>query len=173
MKRSILLVLSSLLLLPLPAMAKPTTIFDGKLATGFDMGINTSGGVTNWATVKGGEICLSYPAGQKWGALFITVGKPKATGRTGKDFSAFKKLSLELKGSAGKETVLVGIKDAANPDNGKETRLPAVLTTAYKKFEFPLTSFKTANLKTIYVPIELAFTNKPANVCVKQIQYID
>lgn len=173
MKRQILLLLSGFLLLPLPAIAAPLTIFNGKLSDGFDMGINTSGGVVNWATVKDGEICLNYPTGQKWGALFITIGKPKAVSRSSKDMSAYKKLSLELKGKVGKESVLVGIKDATDPDNGRETRIPTTLTTSYKKFEFPLSSFKTADLKTIYVSTELIFAGKPANVCVRQIQYLD
>lgn len=173
MKRQILLFLSSLLLLPLPAIAAPLPIFNGKLLEGFDMGINTSTGKTNWATVKNGEICLNYPAGQKWGVLYITNGRPANTQRSGKDLSAFKKLSLELKGKVGKESVLVGIKDATDLDNGKETKLPVTLTTSYKKYEFLLSSFKTADLKTIYIPIQLAFSDKPATVCVRQIQYLE
>jgi hypothetical protein len=173
MKRKIFLLLSSLLLVPLPAIATPLTVFNGRLSTGFDMGINTSGGKVNWATVKGDEICLNYPSGQKWGALFITVGKPRDSGRAGKDMSSFKKLTFEIKGTVGKESVSVAIKDATDPDNAKETRIPISLTTAYKKFEFPLSRFKTADLKTIYIPLELVFSEKPANICVRQIQYLD
>jgi hypothetical protein len=173
MKCKILLFLSSLLLLPLPAFATPLIIFNGSLSTGFDMGINTSGGKVNWATVKNNEICLNYPSGQKWGALFITVGKPRDSGRSGKDLSSFKKLTLEIKGTVGKESVLVAIKDASDPDTAKETRIPISLTSGYKKFEFPLSRFKTADLKTIYVPLELVFSDKPANICVRQIQYLD
>jgi hypothetical protein len=172
MKSKILLILS-IFLLPLPAFATPLTIFNGSLSPGFDMGINSSGGKVDWATVKNNEICLNYPSGQKWGTLFITVGKPRDTGRSGKDISSFKKLAFEIKGTVGKESVLVAIKDASDPDNAKETRIPISLTTTYKKFEFPLSRFKTADLKTIYVPLELVFAEKPANICVRQIQYLD
>jgi hypothetical protein len=170
--QALLFVTALSLLAPLGVSAASLTIFDGKLSSGLDMGVNTSGGVTNWTTVKNGEMCMNYPAGQKWGAVFITVGKPTNPPRSGKDMSAYKQISLELKGKVGKESVLIGLKDASDRDDGKETRIPAAnLTTSYKKFDFPLASFKSADLKSIYVPIELVFTGKPTSICVRNIQF--
>ena len=47
-----------------------------KLAEGFDMGVNTSGGRTDWLTQEVGAMKMAYPAQQSWGAVFVTVGKP-------------------------------------------------------------------------------------------------
>jgi hypothetical protein len=155
------------------AIAAPLVIFDGKLSAGFDMGLNTANGTTNWATTKGNELCLNYPGGQKWGALFITEGKPKNPPRTGRDLSTYRQISMELRSQSGKDSIQVGVKDANDPDNGKETLVKIVnIPTKSKKYEFPLSSFKTADLKQVYVPLELVFGSKAANVCVKNIQYL-
>src|ERR1039457_6398131 len=49
------------------------------LTSGFDMGVNSSGGKTDWLKRDFGQNCLkmSYPYGQSWGAVLVTVGMPK------------------------------------------------------------------------------------------------
>jgi hypothetical protein len=154
--------------------ASPGAIFVGdKLATGYDLEVNTSGGLTNWVTVKSGEICMAYPSGQSWGAVFITVGKPTQPPRLGKDLSNYHQLSLELRGQAGGESVSIGIKDKNQPDDGSETKVPVSgLTTDWKTFTFPLSKFTGAHLHNLYVVIEFVFAGKPATVCARNIQYL-
>jgi len=145
----------------------------GQLAPGFDMGVNTSGGLTNWVTVRNGAICMTYPRGQSWGAVFITVGMPTQPPRPGKDLSRYHQLSLELRGQVGSQSVSIGIKDKNQPDNGSETKvLVSHLTTSWRPFAFPLSKFKCANLHQLYVVIEFVFANKPESVCARNIQYL-
>ncbi len=161
-----------------PPVATPTVspgaIFVGNtLAPGYGMGVNTSGGLTNWVTVTGGEISMAYPSGQSWGAVFITVGNPTQPPRPGKDFSNYTQLSLELRGQAGGESASIGIKDNTQPDTGTETKVPVSgLTTDWKPFVFPLSEFKGANLHKLYVVIEFVFANTPETVYARNIQYL-
>ncbi len=156
------------------AMAAPLTVFNGKLSPGFDMGIDSEKGTRNWATAGKDGICLDYPGGQRWGAMFVTVGKPKNPPRPQRDFSAYRTLSLELKGKTGKESVAIGIKDNTDPDNGKEARAIANnVPKSWKKYQFPLSVFKTADLKNLYVPLQLVFGQQPTSLCVRNIQYLD
>ncbi|MGQ9866069.1 MAG: hypothetical protein ACUVSQ_07250 [Pseudanabaenaceae cyanobacterium] len=151
----------------------PITVFgDRSLSPGFDFGLDTANGTRNWAQVGNNGLCLNYPGGQTWGAAFITVGAPRRTGRTGRDFSAARTLSFEMRGQRGNESVQVSIKDATDADNGQETRIPvANLTTAWKPYDIPLAQFRTADLRTVYVPFQVVFGNAPANVCVRNIRY--
>jgi hypothetical protein len=153
--------------------ASPGAIFVGDtLVTGYNMGANTSGGLTNWVTVKSGEICMAYPSGQSWGSVFITVGKPIQPPRPGKDLSNYHQLSLELRGQVDTESVSIGIKDKSQLDDGSETKVPVFdLTTDWKPFTFPLSKFTGANLHTLYVVIEFVFAGTPATVCARNIQY--
>jgi hypothetical protein len=162
---------------PPPPVATPTVppgaVFWGDtLASGYGMGVNTSGGLTSWVTVTNGEICMAYPSGQSWGTVFITVGNPTQPPRPGKDLSAYHQLSLELRGQAGGESVSIGIKDNKHPDNGTETKVPVSgLTTNWQTFAFPLSRFKGADLHNLYVVIEFVFAGIPATVCARNIQY--
>jgi hypothetical protein len=169
----IYLALLSNLFVAANAFAAPLVVFDGKLSTGLDMGLNTANGTTNWATVKDNQLCLKYPGGQKWGALFITEGKPKNQPRTGRDLSSYKQISMELQSKSGKDGLQVGIKDSTDPDNGKESLVKVDnIPTQWKKYDFPLTSFKSADLKKVYVPLELVFGSKAADVCIRNVQYL-
>lgn len=164
---------------PSPPKATPTptpspgAIFVGDtLAPGYDMGVNTSGGRTSWVTVENGEICMAYPGGQ-WGAVFITVGKPKQPPRPGKDFSPYHQLSLELRGQTGGESVSIGIKDNNQPDDGSETKVTqAGLTTDWQPDTFPLSQFTGADLHNLYVVIEFVFADTPETVCARNIEYL-
>lgn len=56
---------------------QPHVIYYGTvLAAGYNLGVNTSGGQTNWVSDQNGHMCLSYPPNQAWGTVFITFGTP-------------------------------------------------------------------------------------------------
>jgi LysM repeat protein len=145
------------------------------LASGLNMGVDTSNGRFDWVTDMNGSLCMNYPSGQDWGAVFITVGEPTQPPRPSLDFSGYETLSLELRGGSGGETVSIGIKDNTDPDNGSETKLRVTnLTTEWQTFTFPLSSFSTADLSNLYVVTEFVFAaGTPAeNVCFRNIQYL-
>lgn len=157
---------------PAPTSVPPYLVFsDGKLSKGLDMGVNTSGGLTNWVDVNRGEMCMAYPGGQ-WGAVFITVGKPVPPGnRPGKDFTAYKTLSIDIKGAQGNEYVLIGLKDKDMPDDGSENKVGINLGNEYQTSSIPLTKFD-ADLNKLYVVVEFVFENTPEKICVNNIQFL-
>lgn len=146
-----------------------------ELAAGYDMGVNTSGERTDWVTNKDGAICMAYPSGQQWGAVFITMGEPTNPPRPGQDLSNYQTLSLELRGEKGGEQVWIGLKDNEDPDDGTETkRLVSNLTTEWQPFTFPLSDFETADLTKLYVVTEFVFEpgTSAETVCFRNIQYL-
>lgn len=145
----------------------------GSLEPGYDMGVDSSGGLTDWVTVSGKEICMAYPSGQAWGAVFITIGKPTNPPRPSQDLSEYKKLSIELRGADGGESILVGIKDNTQPNDGSETKYHVTnLTTGWTTVEIPLMEFTGADLKRLYVVTEFVFENISETVCVRNIRYL-
>jgi len=161
---------------PVPAAVPPHPIYVGAaLSPGYDMGVNTSHGRTDWVSDMNGHICMSYPAGQDWGAVFITVGRPTNFDRPGRDLSGYQTLALELRGGVGGEQVWVGLKDSTDPDDGRETKIRVSgLTPEWQTFTFPLSSFDTASRDRLYVVTEFVFeTGTPAEtVCFRNVQYL-
>jgi len=155
---------------------QPHSIYYGpRLADGYDMGVNTSGGLTDWVTDMGGYMRMAYPSGQSWGAVFITVGPPTAPPRPGKDLSSYQTLSLELRGEVGGEDVWIALKDKYDPDNGSETKiLVPNLTTDWQTFTFPLLNFVNADLRQLYVVTLFVFEpGTPAEtVYFRHIRYL-
>jgi exo-beta-1,3-glucanase (GH17 family) len=155
---------------------QPHWIYYGpRLADGYDMGVNTSGGLTNWVTDMGGYIRMAYPSDQSWGAVFITVGPPTDYFRPGKDLSSYRTLSLELRGEVGGEEIWIGLKDNTDPDDGSERKILASnLTTDWQTFTFPLSAFYTADLSRLYVVTEFVFepSTPSETVYFRHIQYL-
>jgi hypothetical protein len=145
------------------------------LTPGYDMGVDTSGGLTDWVTDMNGFICMAYPGSQAWGAVFITVGLPVDPPRPSKDLSSYQTLSLELRGGVGGEYVSVGLKDNTDLDDGRERKMQvSKLTPDWQTFTFPLASFDTADLTKLYVVTEFVFEpGTPAEtICFRHIQYL-
>ena len=145
------------------------------LASGYDMGVDTSGGRTSWVTDMNGHMCMAYPSGQAWGAVFITVGEPTDTDRPSQDLSNYQTLSLELRGEDGGEQVWIGLKDNTDLDDGEEKKIPVSnLTTNWQTFTFSLSSFYTADLTRLYVVTEFVFDSEmpTETICFRNIQYL-
>jgi hypothetical protein len=160
-----------------PTRAKAIDILlNGKLSKGYDLGLNSSAGRTDWLEViKGdtGEICMRYPSGQTWGAVFIGVEKITPPPRAAKDFTGYRTLSVELRGQLGNERIEVGLKDNEDPDNGTETKRQVRLTKAYKRHTLPLSRFTTADLSKLHIVTEFVFTgDQPLTVCARSIRYL-
>ena len=146
---------------------------DGKLAPGYDMGVNTSGGRTGWVDVRDSVMYMDYPGGQSWGAVFITVGKPTDLNRPCVDVSQFRALRIELKGKNGGEAVDVGLKDNTDPDDGSETKITlGSLQQDWQVREIELSRFRTADLHKLYVMTEFVYAGTPQSVYVRKIEFI-
>ena len=142
------------------------------LSPGFDMGVNSSGGNTHWLTNEGKDMKMSYPAGASWGAVFITVGKPKDPPRPSQDFAAFDTLLVEMKGEAGGEQLDIGLKTSDQPDDGSETKLPLRLTSEWHTYTFPLKEFSGTDLRKLYVVAECVFSGANAQTAyLRKVQY--
>ena len=144
-------------------------IYDGRLNTGYDMLTATSGSVQGWTTNEDGYLHMTYPAGQAWGAVVVTYGKPKDPPRPGKDISQFDTLSVEMRGLRGGEVVEVGMKDNLDPDDGTEAKVARVMTREWTNYKIPLQSFRTADLTKSYVIIEFVFGKKSVTVDCRNI----
>jgi exo-beta-1,3-glucanase (GH17 family) len=153
----------------------PIHIYSGEaLRPGLEMGVDTSGNQFNWVENQHGIMRASYPVDQNWGVIFITVGKPARRGfRQSMDFHQYRFLTVEMRGKTGGEVVSIGIKDNAQLDNGKETKIPVQLTSQWKTYIFDLQSFAPANLNNIYIPIEFVFESASAEmVYFRNVQYL-
>src|SRR5882672_8055545 len=63
----------------------------GQLTQGFDEGVNSSRGVTNWVTLDSsvGAQKMSCPAGQDWCAMFVVSQKVADPPRPSTDLSSY------------------------------------------------------------------------------------
>lgn len=166
------------------ANSKPSSSFaqvDGdvlagaKLGSGFDVGVNTSEGRHDWLSVNREERHwkLAYPSGQYWGAVFITVGKPTAPPRPGRDFSGYEALSIEMKAGTDTNTISIGIKSSTQPDDGSEKKMSFKVVPEWKTYKFPLTRFEGTDLRNLYVVAEFLFEDSNAQtVYVRNIKYL-
>jgi uncharacterized protein (TIGR03437 family) len=148
-----------------------------QLASGLNLGINTSGGLTNWLTQEPpppapGDLKMVYPGGQAWCAMFVTFGTPVNPPRPGTDLSGYQTLIVEISGDPG-TTIDVGVKDATQPDDGTEAKVTLPVTSNWTTYAIPLSQLPGANLKDIYVLCEFVFAGgpQPQTVRVRAITY--
>jgi len=146
---------------------------NGALKPGFDMGVNSSAGKTNWVTPDpaGGSQKMSCPAAQDWCAVFVVTGKVVNSGRQGTDVSGYNTLLVDLKGDSGR-IIHIGIKDVNQPDDGTEQKVDVLLTTNWRTYAIPLTRFSRANLKSVYVMCEFVWdANSPWTASMRNIAF--
>lgn len=153
---------------------KRDILIDSNLTKGFDMGIDSSGKKEKWLSREPEYTKISFPAYQEWAAVFITVGKPAAFPRNKwVDFSAYKTLSVEMKGEKGGELVEIGMKSNIQADDGTETKMTVKLTPEWKTYTFPLTDFVGTDLTHLYVVTEFVYNDQtPQTVYFKNIKVV-
>lgn len=143
-----------------------------KLTEGFDMGVDTDKNQTDWLKDEESSFRLSYPARQKWGAVFITAGPPVDPPRPGLDLSRYKFLVLEMRGAVGGEKVFVGIKSNTQPDNGSEVKVEETLGAEWQSYRYPLARFVRADSRKLYVVAEFVFSGGAATaIWVRRVSY--
>ncbi len=142
-----------------------------RLAEGFGVGVTSSGNRTDWLIQDGDAMKMAYPSQQAWGAVFVTFGRPTTPPRPSVDLSAFATLLIEVRGDPG-TTIEIGIKDSIQPDDGTEQKAIMPVFANYRTYAIPLTKFKRADLKRVYVAAEFVFSGPQAQtVWVRRIKY--
>lgn len=152
-----------------------------QLAPGLDIGINTSGNLTNWLTPEPpppspGDLKMVCPAAQQWCAMFITDGPAISTyPRPGLNLSQYQTMIVTIEGDAG-TTIQIGMKDATQPDDGTETKVTLPVTSTWTSYAIPLSAFAAPvvahgnyviNLNEIYIPCEFVFAGGSQTQTVK------
>jgi hypothetical protein len=117
------------------------------------------------------EIVFQVPE-MPWATAYYRNPSNVLEDRQTKDFSAYRALSLELKGNLEGQTVQVAIQDDTDPDDGTESRVPLTLTTDWERYEIPLSEFKTADLTRLFVVASFVFEKKAHNISVRNIEYL-
>lgn len=152
----------------------PDVYVDGVLAPFFDIGVASSGGVTDWLRAEDTQLNFDYPAGQSWGSVFLYVSTSDRKEKQTKDYSTYRKIVLELKGAKGNERLTFGLKDNTDPDDGSEQTVPLTLGPDWQQYEFELTDFTTADLSNLYVVALFSFEGgEQVSINVRNIQFID
>ena len=157
-----------------PQDTKKDIMINSSLTKGFDMGVDSSGHVEKWVRKLPEYFEIAFPAYQEYAFVFITVGKPADPPRNKwMDFSAYKTLSIDMRGEKGGELVEIGIKSNIQPDDGTETKITQKLTPDWKTYTFPLAEFKGADLSHLYVVTEFVYNDKnPQTIHVKNIKML-
>jgi hypothetical protein len=166
---------------PAPPEGQVLLVYAGTtLSPGFDMGVATGGGRADWVTDHEGYMEAAYPAGQQWGAIFLTKGPPSGDEdfRQTLDASSFNYLVLDLKGAAGGEKVALGVKTASDPDNGLEPKHPVGdLTTNWQTVSVPLAELVRApkypadRFGKLYVVCELVFGRDAETIFFRNVRF--
>lgn len=149
-------------------------MINSSLARGFDMGVDSSDHVKKWVRKLPEYLEIAFPAYQEWAVVFITVGKPVDPPRSKwVDFSAYKTLSIDMRGEKGGELVEIGIKSNIQEDDGTETKITVKLIPEWKTYTFSLTEFQGADVSHLYVVAEFVYNNKhPQTIHVKNIKML-
>jgi hypothetical protein len=161
-----------------PSQADALDVMVGtKLSGGFGLGVNCESQKRDWLTKKEGEfMIMSFPSNEDWCAVFITVGPPNQRLKDGRQFRAlsdFKVFTVDMKGAVGKEQLEIGIKTNTQEDDGTETRIPVILTSEWKTYQFQLDRFVGTALGRLYVVAEFVYTgSKPQTVFFRNIKYL-
>ncbi|MGH2493216.1 MAG: glycosyl hydrolase family 17 protein [Ktedonobacteraceae bacterium] len=168
--------LSNMLPTPTPATLAQRSyrdVYVNGLASGFVVGLDTSGHQHQWLTTNNGTLVLTYPANQQWGALFISVGPSVPLGhRPSIDLSAYRSLVVDLRAAVDEQCVRIGVKDKNQPDNGSETTVRQCLTTRWSTITLPLDAFTGADLSHLYIVFEVLFQGlASATLDMRNIRY--
>ena len=108
----------------------------------------------------------------EWATCYYRNPSNAMVERPTKDFSHYTSLKLELKGAHGGEIVFIALKDAEDSDYGTESRVPLTLSNKWETYDIPLSEFKTANLKELFVVASFIFLGGEQKMSVRNIEYI-
>jgi hypothetical protein len=133
-----------------------------RLAEGFSLGVDSSGGRRDWVSSEGeANLLMQYPSGQSWGAVLITVGAVSELQT--RDMSAYQALTFEISGDPG-VTVGVGVKDTTGTGE-HEAKANITVSSDWRTYSIPLSQLTGAvDLTRIHVVALFAFSGAQAHV---------
>lgn len=138
----------------------------------FDIGIDTSNQRRDWLTAELGDLKFAFPAGQAWGAAFITPGQAVDRSRPSVDMSIYDTLIVEMRADTPGTRIEIGVKTNTQADDGTETKIAWYLSTDWEIRSFPLSMFRGADPARLYVVTEIVFSASTAQtVYLRTIKY--
>ena len=117
------------------------------------------------------EFIVNVPENE-WSVVYFRNPTNSLIEKPVKDYSSYKTLKLELKGDKGGETVSIALKDANDPDDGSETRIPLTLSDKWETYEIPLSEFKTADLQELFIVASIIFIGDAQKINIRNIEYL-
>lgn len=149
-------------------------LINGKIPSDFDVIYAQSSNVFySGITLKDGAMIITYPENTyNWGFPYFTIGALNDRVKE-MDFSKYEMLTLEMKGAIGGEKFELSMQDKYDtPEDGNLSSVYITLTQNWKTYEIPIKKFKTADKKTISVPLGFLFIgNEGRRIYVKSIQF--
>jgi hypothetical protein len=153
----------------------PMVYVNGRIGDGFDLGVASSGGRSDWITIDSLNRCLHavYPAGEQWGSLFFTAGVPRDTFPNWMDFNSYATLRFRIRGTQGFESVNIGLKDIYNSIPRASLTIPITgLTTDWRDCPISVREFNPINIRQLHVVAEFIFGQDPESIEIKDVQYL-
>lgn len=149
-------------------------MIQGQLTPGFDEGVNSSAGITNWVNPNPADNSqkMSCPPNQAWCAMWLSYG-PTLSGfpRPGIDMSSYSTMLVELRGDSTK-TITIGVKDNTHADDGTETKVRVLLTSDWRTYAIPLSSFGPSAINRLYLVCEFVWdASSPWTAYVRTVRY--
>ena len=108
----------------------------------------------------------------EWSVAYFRHPSNAMIERPSKDYSDYRSLKLELKGAIGGETVFIALKDSNDADDGSESRVFLTLSNEWKTYEIPLSKFKTADLKDLFVVTSFVFLNGQQSLSIRNLEFL-
>ncbi|MGJ5814518.1 hypothetical protein [Paludibaculum fermentans] len=141
------------------------------LGNGVAVGLNTSGGRTDWLSNDGASLIMQYPSLQSWGSVFFSFGAAGSVGsRQSRDLSGCGNLVLEVSGDPG--SVDIGVQDWLQRPDGSESKVTIQVSSQWQTVTIPLSRFARTDFTHVYVPAEVVFGGpQPQTVRVRSIKY--
>jgi len=151
----------------------PMPLVNGTIITRFyEWGYATASGRAPPFTTGLNQIKVDVP-NVEWAVFYIRNRADAFSERPAKDFSRFSEVELTLRGELGGEQVFLALKDSTDLDDGLESRFPITLTTEWTAHRVPLSSFETADLSDLFVPMSFVFLGGGQTIYVKDIEFLN
>ena len=109
---------------------------------------------------------------QNWAAVYLRNPSSVQAEFPTKDFSGYKSIKIELKGEREGKPIFFALKDADDPDDGTESRVPIRLSKEWQTYEFELSEFKTANLKKLFLVATFIVLDEARTFSIRNIEYL-
>jgi hypothetical protein len=149
-----------------------TPLVNGTIITRFyEWGHATATGLAPPFLTASNQIVVEVP-NVEWAVFYIRNRADAFSERPAKDFSRFSEVELTLRGELGGEEVFLALKDSTDLDDGLESRIPITLTSEWTTHRISLSSFDTADLSHLFVPMSFVFLGGGQTVYVKDIEFL-